>query len=57
MTWKKVFWKVIKAVSFYALKLLFSTIDKDDNGEISREELQEFVKDARKLLSKINAKK
>jgi hypothetical protein len=50
---KQIFYKLAKNVGFWCLGYVFSYIDKDDNGELSEQEIKDVVKKLQTLAKQI----
>ena len=53
---KQLIYKLAKKVALMALKQVYDYMDKDDNGELSKKEIDAFIADIRKLATKIKKK-
>ena len=56
MVWKNLIKKLSVWLVIKGLNHLFDLIDKDNNGEISKAEIQAFIKNVRNRLNNINRK-
>lgn len=54
--WKEIMFRAFKTIAKWAITKLYNYVDKDDNGQLSKEEIADFVSFVRSHASKIKKK-
>jgi len=54
--WKEIMFRAFKTIAKWAITKLYNYVDKDDDGQLSKEEIADFVSFVRSHASKIKKK-
>ena len=49
---KKIFFKLAKSLLTWSFNYLYNYIDSDDDGKIEKKELEQFIKNLKRIINK-----